>query len=183
MPKAEKIRLWVCHECKSVDAIPWCGEDPNCQHPMCVDALEYRVAPHRLPSDPRRFHGQVNLADIEKSMWDKYSTQQDILVKLQQIVDPGAGTGLGGELYTASQTYDADAALCWKQHKRTTDCADYKAESKRLVPDTKAERKELGLETRSRHRPTQTYLCDFCPVKSIIQTKVNSEHYGFNSPY
>jgi uncharacterized protein YlaI len=180
MAKPEKIRLWICHECKSVDAIPWCGEDPNCEHPMCVDALEYRVAPHRLASDSRRFHGQVNLADIEKSLWDKYSTREDVLVKLQQIVDPGAGSGLGQPLYTIAQNFDADASACWRQHNRTHNCQDFKSQSKRLVPDTKAERKDLGLETRGRHRPTQTYLCDWCPVKSIMMQRQNSETYGYN---
>jgi uncharacterized protein YlaI len=133
-----------------------------------------------MASDPRRFHGEVNLADIERAAWDKYSTRQDVLVKLQQIVDPGAGSGMGTPLYDAKSNFEQDAMTCWKQHNRTQNCQDYKSQGKRLVPDTKAERRDLGLETRDRHRPTQTYLCDFCPVKSIVMQRVNSEKFRYN---
>jgi len=181
MASEERLRLFVCHECKTVEPVPWCGENPDCRHPQCEDALEFRVAPHRLASDPRRFHGQVNLADIGKKIWDRYSARQDVLVKLQQIVDPGAGSGLGTTLYDVKANFDTDAHACWKAHNFTHNCQDYMADSKRLVPQhTTAERKELGLETRSRRRPTQTYLCHFCPYRSIVQQRANSEKYRYN---
>ena len=36
--------------------------------PGCIDALEKCAAAHRDPSDPQRFHGPVNLAQIDERL-------------------------------------------------------------------------------------------------------------------
>jgi hypothetical protein len=169
-----KVRLLVCHHCESVQEIPWCGEDPQCRHPACNDALNYRVAQHQFGDG--RPHAPANLADIDEDIWKQKSKRPDILVNLARIVDPGAGAGLGESLYDVKSNFEQDAMKCWKAHNRTHDCGDYKSPQKLLVPDTKAERKELGLTP---VRPT-SYLCDYCPVKSIVQQRVYSEEYGYN---
>jgi hypothetical protein len=50
--------------------VPWFGQNPDCGHPECADALARCAAPHRL--DGRRFHGQVNIIMIEPHLWDRY---------------------------------------------------------------------------------------------------------------
>jgi hypothetical protein len=40
----------------------------------------------------------------------------------------------------------------------------------RLVPDTRAERRDLGLETKASRRPA-TSLCVFCPYHSVVMQR------------
>lgn len=179
---AERIRLLVCSRCETVEPIEWCATepaaDPECGHPQCAEALQYRVIPHTVPvADGRVYHSNLVLADVSAAEWDRLSTRRQIL---KELTRPGDATPVGAELYAVKNNFGADAAACWKQHNRTKDCQDYKAESKRLLPDTKEMRRDLGLETRERKRPTQTYLCDFCPVKSIVMQRQNSERWRYN---
>jgi hypothetical protein len=182
---SKRLRLLVCPKCQSIEPIEWCavepGANPECGHTQCAEALNYRVIPHTVEvADGRVYHSSLILTDVSADEWDRLSTRQQILKNLTR---PGDATPVGAELYAVKGNFTADAAKCWKAHKRTTDCQDWKHSSKRLVPDTKGERRELGLETRERQRPTSTFLCDFCPVASIRQTKINSEKFGFNNPY
>jgi hypothetical protein len=60
--------------------------------------------------------------------------------------------------------------ICYSQHLRPKGaCPDFNAESKRLMPDTKAERKEAGLDPK-RGLPI-IHLCSFCPVRSFYDSK------------
>ena len=175
MPVAEKVRLLVCHNHESVEEVPWCGEDNNCTHPGCVDPLMFRVNAH---GDNCR----VSLVDIETAVWNNPANRPELLRRIAARTNPGEGEGIGEPLYALKDTFTEDAAKCWKRHGRTTDCADYRHISKKLVPDTRGERKDLGLETRAKFVPTQTFLCDFCPYKSILQTKMGSDKYKYNLP-
>lgn len=64
-----RLRVFICHECGTAEPVPWCGQRPVCGHPDCIDALERCAAAHRDPSDPRRFHGPVNLAQIDEHLY------------------------------------------------------------------------------------------------------------------
>lgn len=182
MAKKDLVRLLICGHCNSVQEIPWCGTDKNCGHHACLDPLNFRIAEHQFADG--RPHAPATLADIEKKLWNDPQVRKNFLSDIPSITGwPGTGTGLGDTMYDIKANFDADAMTCWKAHNRTTDCAEYHSDSKRLVPDTKAERRDLGLESRSKHMPTSTFLCDFCPMKSILQTKVGSAKHGFNNPY
>jgi hypothetical protein len=65
-----RLRVFVCNFCSTAEVVPWCGQNPNCGHPECTEALARRAAPHRL--DDRRFHGQVNILIVERQLWDRY---------------------------------------------------------------------------------------------------------------
>jgi hypothetical protein len=69
--RKEARRGWVfiCHEYGTTEPVSWCGQSPDCGHPNCIDALERCAAAHRDPSDPRRFHGPVNLAQIDELLY------------------------------------------------------------------------------------------------------------------
>lgn len=58
---------------------------------------------------------------------------------------------------------------CFQKHLRPKgQCPDYGSAAKRLLPDTKALRKEAGLpETGG----PKTFLCQFCPVHAYNMTK------------
>lgn len=172
-----QIRLLICHQCHSIDPIPWCGEDPNCKHPECIAPLEFRMAQHRdgtgIP------HAPANLATVDEELWADANFRAEALRQIENIANPGQAKGLGQSLYDVRDTFQADAMTCWKRHNRTTDCGDYKHDRMRLVPDTKAERKDLGLDTSSAARPSH-FLCDYCPMKSIKQQRVYSEQYKYD---
>ena len=46
------------------------GQSPSCGHLECAEALAECIGPHRV--DDRRFHGQVNVAIVERHLWDRY---------------------------------------------------------------------------------------------------------------
>jgi hypothetical protein len=179
----DRLRLLVCPKCRTVEPIEWCGtepgQNPECGHPQCADSLMYRLSPHLVARhDGHYYHSNLLLTDVAQAEWDRLTTRKDIL---KNITAPGEATPYGAELYDVRSNFSADAARCWKAHNRTKDCQDWMHSSKRLVPATGEERKDLGLETRSKHIPTSTYLCQFCPMASIKRTKINAERYGYNT--
>lgn len=157
----ERIRLLICHTDGAVHELPF-YEGP----PEHDDTLNYRVAEHR---DHRG-----SLATVKKSDWEKPSYRDGILEKIAAAVRPGEGSGLGQTFYDVKNNFQQDAITCWKKHSRTLDCGDYMTDKMRLYPDTKADRKELGITTA---RPN-TFLCQFCPVHSVVTGKKNKEKYG-----
>lgn len=65
-----RLRVFVCNFCSTAEVVPWCGQSPSCGHPECAEALAECIGPHRV--DDRRFHGQVNVAIVERHLWDGY---------------------------------------------------------------------------------------------------------------
>lgn len=35
-----RLRVFFCNFCFTAEVVPWCGQDPNCGHPECAEALE-----------------------------------------------------------------------------------------------------------------------------------------------
>lgn len=180
---SKRLRLLICPKCESVEPIEWCavepGANPDCGHAQCDQALQTRMIEHTV-SQPtgHYFHSDLGLFDVAESDWEKHSTRKSIL---KDLSPPGSATPYGADMFELKKNFSQDAATCWKQHNRTKNCQDWKSASKRLVPPTKELRKELGLETRDKHRPTAAYLCDYCPVRSIMQSRINAEagHYDY----
>jgi len=158
----EKIRILVCHTDGAVMELPWYEGDPARD-----DTLNYRVAEHK--------NHFGNLFVYKAKDWAKSTYRDAILNEIAKQVRPGEGSGLGQTFYDVKDNFQQDAIICWKRHNRTLDCGDYKTDRMRLYPDTKGDRKELGLDPNTR---PNTFLCDFCPVKSVVQGKVMKEQYG-----
>jgi hypothetical protein len=151
----DKVRILICHTDGAVHELPWYEGPPDYD-----DTLKYRVAEHK---------GHMgNLFVYNKSDWSKSEYRKAILDEIAKQVRPGEGTGLGQTFYDIKDNFMAEAAACWKKHNRTHDCGDYMTDKMRLYPDTKAERKEEGLSTSDR---PNTFLCQFCPVHSLVTTK------------
>jgi hypothetical protein len=66
-----RLRVFVCNFCSTAEVVLWCGQNPNCGHPECTEALEKCAALHRI--DDRRFHGPVGLMEVSQRLWDNYS--------------------------------------------------------------------------------------------------------------
>lgn len=167
---SEYVRLLICHDCSSVDEIP------DFDGPAEYDyLLENRVAQHTFPDGSGHvgIMGRAKLAD-----WENPSTREGILKQMiQQFGKPGTGVGLGVEFYNVKQNYKDEAFTCWRQHNRTVDCGDWRSDAKRILPDTRAERKSAGLDTKSR---PNIWLCDFCPYNTIVQQKSNEKKGLYN---
>jgi hypothetical protein len=119
---------------------------------------------HRSPG-----HTEDSLAvgKIEEEQWKQPEMQKGIEAELRKLL-AGGTTGFAASYYTAKETFKDDAMTCWvRDHNRDPGCSDYKSDKKLLKPGTSYDRKKLGLpESR-----TKVYLCDFCPVKSLVQKK------------
>lgn len=157
----EKVRILLCHVCGSIEELPWYEGSPDND-----TLLAYLVSAHRYSNGEPHIG---DLAVILKSNWSVKSVRAQIIAKLNE---GRTGEGLGNEFYDLKSNFQQDAMTCWKAHNRTTNCGDYHRDSKRLVPDTRGERKELGLSPKSL---PNIWLCDFCPVAGIVERKKNKD--------
>lgn len=169
-----RLRLLICHDCGSVDVLPWYDGPVERD-----DTLNYRLAAHQGPLDsdgkPRYYH-RGDMATVSEKSWDDLTIRKQILDEIAKA-HAGGEVGLGSKLYHARSNFKDDAMACWKQHGRTDNCEDYKSDRKRLVPDTKGDRKELGVESRAKYRPG-TSLCVFCPYHSVVMQRARKQQ-GF----
>lgn len=159
-----KIRLLVCHTCKSMTPIP------DYQGPADHDEmLQARVAEHQYPgSNPTRGH-HMDLGKISEASWDNKSLRAQIVAEIQkQTVGSGQGEGLG-ELYDVKNNFAEDAMRCWRfEHGRTSNCDDYMSSGKLILADSEAERRDLGLDPKAR---ASISLCQFCPYHSVVMQR------------
>lgn len=172
---SRRLRLIVCPACETVEPVEWCaqeaGANPDCGHHQCDEALQSRMIEHTVSqATGHYFHATIGLFDVDEDEWNRLTTRKEILKNLRP---PGDATPYGADMYDLKNNFQQDASACWKAHGRTKNCQDWRSASKRLVPPTKELRKELGLETRDKKRPTSAFLCDYCPVRSIMQQRVN----------
>lgn len=168
----DKIRLLICHTCGSIEELPDYQGPPERD-----DTLNYRVSFHKFGSGDAHFGimGTVK-ADDWKNQAYKDAIADEIYKKMTK---PGSGEGLGNEFYDIKSNFQQDAFACFKSFGRPKDPSfcDYHKENKRLYPDTKGMRKEEGLDTKTM---PSTFLCDFCPVQSIVQTRKNKANKMYN---
>lgn len=169
----DKIRLLICTHCGTIQEMP--EYEGHWQEDTWFNAY---ITGHRGPSHPPTTQA-VHIARVNQDDWNDYSKREGILAKLpSEIGMPGTGAGLGQEHYDTKNNFLADAFKCWSaEHGRTTNCADYKSDRKRLFPDTGRERKEIGLDTKER---PNTFLCDFCPYNSIVMQRARKDKYGYD---
>lgn len=95
---------------------------------------------------------------------------------LKQMTQGSSGLDVvSNDFYSTSATFRDDAMKCYGQHSRPKGmCPDFRSEKKRLIPKTKAERKDAGLASPAESGP-KVYLCDFCVVRSFVDNMVNLE--------
>ena len=159
----DKIRLLICQTCGTIEALPLYEGDPRYD-----DWLNSKTSVHKTPSGTPHIG---SLATVNSKDWAN-PTYHDAITKeiAQQLTPAGHGAGFGQTFYDTKDNFLQDAMTCWKGFNRTTDPGhcDYRKDSKRLLPDTRAERKEAGMDPKTR---PNTFLCDFCPVHSLVLQK------------
>lgn len=165
-----RIRLLFCKNCKSLEELP----DFEGHRPEDDVLLQILTERHQSAGVPHA--GQLMRVAIQ--LWAVPSVKEEITRQIYQNGAPGLEALMPG-FYESKATFAEDAMTCWKQHSRTLDCADYGSEKKRLVPDTKAARKDLGLAPVDIDGP-RVYLCQFCPVHSRVVTKQRDKRGDYN---
>lgn len=155
-----KIRLLRCDTCKTIEELPDFDGPPD------YDVhLNYLLSQHRTPEG----HPHVGrLIDVEKRAWDMPNLRQALTEQIMEGMSSGLDV-FGTNHYAVKDTFKEDAMLCFRQHNRPKEgCPDFNSASKRLMPDTRAERKEAGLPVEG--MPV-IHLCSFCPVRTYYERK------------
>lgn len=167
LENGQRDQLLICGDCETIEHIP--AFDGPMEHDQAHQA---RLRNHLVPlADGISTHA-IAYTTVNAELW---KTREDFRTYVVSAINAARKTGdvgLGANLYDLRSTFAEDAMACWRgEHNRTQNCADYRADKKRLVPPTRDERRELGLETRSRQIYTTAYLCDYCPYKSIVMQR------------
>lgn len=157
------IRLLVCSQCKTIDELPDYEGDPRRD-----TILQVAIDQNHTDSVTQQAH-VGNLLKVSVKHWTRPEVKKEII---KQIQTGSKGLAeIDDEIYESRSTFFDDAMKCFNQHQRPKgQCPDYKSDKKRLVPNTNAERKELGFAKASETGP-KVHLCDFCPVKTYNVTR------------
>lgn len=160
------IRLLWCLVCDTIEELPLFDGKPEDDV-----LLEILVQRHVFPSgEPHKGH----LLRVPQLQWENTETRKRIIEQMKG----GGSKGIDEfdeKFYDTKNTFKDDAMACFNKHLRPSDgCDDFRSESKMLIPDTKAERKDAGLPDPKRAPGPKRYLCDFCPVNSVIEQKMRA---------
>jgi hypothetical protein len=161
-------QLLVCGDCHTIEHIPAFAGPMEHNQP-----LQARLRNHLVPlADGVSTHA-IAFTTVNAKLWAESAEFRRYIAKAITEAEKTGDVGLGSKLYDLKSTFQEDAMDCWRnKHNRTEDCGDWKTEKMKLVPDTKAERRDLGMETRHRFIESTVFICDYCPVKSIVQGRV-----------
>lgn len=167
---SDRVRLLRCDTCgPPLEEIPWSSDDPNLP-PEYDAALLYVLDKHKFPSGEPHVGRMVV---VEKRAWEMANLRRALV---EQVWQGSRGLKeLDVSYYDVQNQIRADALQCYSQHLRPQEgCPDWRAENKRLVPDTREERKEVGLSTDPRARPA-VWLCSYCPVSAYVERKARGD--------
>lgn len=153
------MRLLYCNVCDSFEELPAFFGKPENDH-----LLQISIEKHKFPSGEEHV-GRLYI--FPQAHWDRF--KKDII---EQIRGRSGGKGLASadpEYYNTQNTFKEDAMKCFNQHFRPTEgCSDYESPSKRLLPQTRVDRKALGLPSPMNAPGPKVFLCHFCPVHSKV---------------
>lgn len=156
------IRLLRCLVCKTWEELP------DYEGPTDRDyLLEITLEKHKFDSgDPH----VGKLFKVPVKAWTSAEQRKAILDQL----GAGASAGLDAidpekSFYDTKSTFMEDAMKCYKAHNQPKiGCPDYGHDKKRLLPNTAKERGELGLPKPEHLEGPKIYLCNFCPMHSVV---------------
>lgn len=161
-----QIRLLVCSNCKSIDELPdYQG------HPDGDDLLTIACERH---TNSLGIAHVGNLMRVPISQWSRPKVREQIIKQIRDGVTAGIDEADKG-FYDAKSTFHEDAMKCYAQHRRPKgQCPDFMSDSKKLLPNTKQDRKDLGLAPVAKSS-VSTRLCQFCPVFVYNATRARAE--------
>jgi hypothetical protein len=164
-PNEPHMRILKCFKCRTLEVVPDYDGPKGGENTAEYDlALKFFTDPHVNGKCTR---DDCTTVRFPTRFWIIPTVKESIE---QQLKEGAQGLDVfGTNAYAMKNNFQADAMTCWVQHQQTKDCSDYKSEKKLIKPDTAKERLDAGLEKES--RGPKVYLCDYCPVKSVIQEK------------
>jgi hypothetical protein len=165
-PNEPHMRLLKCIKCRSIEEVPEYEGPEGGKNTAEFDLTQKFFTDQHVSKGCTR--EDFITIDLPKRFWIIPKVKESIIAQLN---DGAQGLDVfGTNFYNVKANFTADAMNCWmKEHAQTNDCADYKSDKKLIKPDTAKERLEAGLEKES--RGPKVYICDYCPVKSIVQKK------------
>jgi len=163
-PNEPHMRVLKCAKCKTIEEVPdYEGPEGG------EGSAEYDHILKFFTDDHVR--GKCKRDDFTTV---RFPTRFWMIPKVKEAIEAQLKDGsqgldvFGTDFYATKNNHSADAMTCWLQHRQTKDCGEYKSEKKVLSAGTERERKLEGL---SAYTGKKVYLCDYCPVKSIVQGK------------
>lgn len=169
-PNEPHLRVLKCMKCRSLEEVPDYDGPEGGENTMEYDLnLKFFTDDH-----VNKGCGREDFATYRfpTRFWVIPKVKEGITTQLQE-----GAQGLdvfGTKFYDTKSNFQADAMSCWiKEHNQTKDCGEYKHEKKLLKPGTSKERMAAGLAKEG--TGPKVYLCDFCPVKSLVQKKAYSK--------
>lgn len=159
-----EMRVLLCLVCNSMEELPLFDGKPEDDHLLAIS-----VEKHVFPSgEPHKGH----LFRVPVLQWENV----EIRKRIMEQIKGGGSKGIDefdATFYDTKNTFKEDAMKCFNKHLRPDNgCPDYKSERMMLLPNTKAERKDAGLPDPKKAPGPKNYLCDFCPVHSVVTTKM-----------
>lgn len=161
------VRVLVCGECKTYEELPDFEGPPEYDEMLAVAVAKHQHGTGRTKIP----HAPATLFKAKEREWKSERVREETIRQVQNAMDPNSTTGLDSSAYEMVDNFRADAMACFERHNRNPACSDYKSPEKRLVPDTRRERLDLGLNPKydAKNPHLTKYLCDYCPVKSMVQ--------------
>lgn len=165
-PNEPHMRVLKCSKCRSIEEVPDYDGPEGGENTMEFDqVLKFFTDQHVSKNCVR---DDFTIIRFPVKFWMVPKVREGIEAQLKE-----GASGLdvfGTNFYDTKNNFSADAMNCWiREHNQTKDCGDYKHDKKRLKPGTSVERAALGLEKEG--TGPKVYLCDYCPVKSLVQEK------------
>lgn len=170
-PDEPQIRLLYCQTCGSIEELPDFDGPPQYD-----DLLKISVERHRFPSGDEHIG---SLMKVDLRIWAQYEARKAIIEQIKGGLSKGLGE-IDESYYETRSTFHEDAMKCYAQHLRPKgQCPDYMSDSKVLLPDTKSDRRELGLTPLDKTGGPKTKLCQFCPVHTYNVTKYREKQGAY----
>lgn len=165
-----KLRILVCHTCKAMVPIPDVPGGRGDDELLMGRVMEHQFPPVHHGNEVQSRPHEMILCRVPESLWNNTQLRAHVVKEIQKhTTGAGDGEGLGQDLYDVKNNFMEDAMECWrKKHGRTSNCADYMSDRMLILADSKAERRELGLDPKTR---ATIKLCQFCPVHSVVMQR------------
>lgn len=169
-------RLLICKPCQSIEVMPlWEGPaELEADDPV----LDYLVQQHVVRHGDMLSDAAV-LMNVEDKYWDDLTVRDEILRGMNR-----RWVGFEPTAYHIMDTFSEDALRCYSKHHRPKEgCPDYHAPNKVLGSqlwhsemDDMADKKVAKRFAKFAKDPDEiVYLCDWCPVQTWVQTKLNTK--------
>lgn len=157
-----KIRLLHCKDCRTIDVIPDFDGPPEYD-----TLLEIALSKHETGG----YRHIGKLYDVEERVWKLENMRRALIEQIKGGGSSGLAT-FDSSFYDVRDQFAEDAMSCYQAHLSPKGaCPDWKSDRKMLLPDTKAERKEVGLDAPRKGTAPVQYLCQHCPVNAYMERK------------